>query len=67
MKNQARFKLDLNETEIGGKKTKHEKDIMKNINTFLIYEKKLLIFLEIITFCYFKLSTKQNIEKALRY
>ena len=57
LKNQARFKSDLNEIKIGDKKSPNQKNTIKNVN-FLIYEKKLLIFSEIILFYYLKLNTK---------
>ena len=34
---------------------------------FLIYEKKLLNFLEITLFCYLKLNTNQKMEKVSKY
>ena len=34
LKNQAKSKLDLSETNTGGKKSPHEKDIIKNITNF---------------------------------
>ena len=45
-KNQARFKSDLNEIKIGGKLI-NKKNTIKNFLNVLIYERKLLIFLEL--------------------
>ena len=49
-KDQARFKSNLSEIKIGGKKSPNQKNTIKNITNFLIYKKKLLIFLEIFFF-----------------
>ena len=51
LKNQGRFKSELSEIKIGGKKSPNQKNAIKNI---------------IIIFCYLKLSTKQNMEKDLK-
>ena len=45
-KNQGRFKSDSSEIKIGGKLI-NKKNTIKNFSNVLIYEKKLLIFLEL--------------------
>ena len=60
LKNQARFKLVLCKVKTG-----HENSPL--LPPFLSYEKQLLIFLENILFCYLKLTTKNNMERNLKY
>ena len=44
LKNQARFKLDLSEIKTGCKKSSDQKDVIKMLLLFLIYEKKNIDF-----------------------
>ena len=68
LKNEPRLKLDLNEIKTGGKKSPHQKHIIKNITVFFdLREKNIDFFRDCFFFCYLKLSTKQNMEKNLKY
>ena len=67
LKNQARLKSDLSMIKIGGNKSVNHNNTIKNITNFFDLREKIIIFLEIIYFCYLKLSTKQNMEKDLKY
>ena len=67
LKNQAGFKSDLSEIRIGGKKSPNQKNTIINITNFFDLREKIIDFLEIILFCYLKLSTKQNMEKDIKY
>ena len=57
LKNQMNFKSDLSEIRKEANKSENQKNT-KNIDFFLIFEKKLLIF------CYLKLNRKYNGEKT---
>ena len=63
LKNQMNFKSDLSEIRKEANKSENQKNT-KNIDFFLIFEKKLLIFFEIILFRYLKLNRKYNWEKT---
>ena len=67
LKNQARFKRDLREIKTGGKKSPNQKNTVKITTNFFDLQEKNINFLEIIIFCYLKLSVKQNLEKDLNY
>ena len=67
LKNQGRFKSDLSEIKTGGKKPPNQKTQYRILLTLLIYKKKIVDLLETILFCYLNLSTKQNMEKDLKY
>ena len=70
LKDQARFKSDLRRQknpQTGGKKSPNQKNTIKNITIFFHLREKIIGFLEIILFCYLKLSTEQNMEKDLKY
>ena len=53
LKNQVKFKSELSKIRTGINKS-------EDIFFFLIQEKKLLNFLDIILFCFLKLNTKQK-------
>ena len=66
LKNQIDFKSYLGEIKKGNPKSKSEDQIsvIKNVQNSFDLTEKLLIFLEIILFCYLKLNTKQNMKKV---
>ena len=66
LKNQIDFKSYLGEIKKGNPKSKSEDQIsvIKNVQNSFDLTEKLLIFLEIILFCYLKLYTKQNMKKV---
>ena len=53
LKNQVKFKSELSKIRTGSNKS-------EDIFFFLIQEKKLFNFLDIILFCFLKLNTKQK-------
>ena len=69
LQNKTNFKLDLAEIKKGNPnlKSKDQRSVIQNFESFFDLREKLLIFLEIITFCYLKLNTKQNMEKFQKY
>ena len=44
LKNQARFKSDLSEIKIGGKKLPNQKNTIKNITNFFALQEKIIDF-----------------------
>ena len=44
LKNQARFKSDLSEIKIGGKKSPNQKSTIKNISNFFDLREKIIDF-----------------------
>ena len=66
-KSQVKFKVELNEIKTGIHGSEDQKYIIRNVFFFLIYEKNLFVFLDIILFSYLKLNTKQNMDEDLKY
>ena len=73
LKNQASFKSDLSEIKTGSKKSPNQKNTIKNITNFFNLRVKIIdfffffFFFEILLCCCLRLSTKQNMEKDLKY
>ena len=67
LKNQAKFKSDLSEIKIGGKKSSNQKDTIKDATNFFDLREIIIDFLEIILFYCLKLKAKQNMEQDLKY
>ena len=65
LRGKVKLKSDLNEIRLGGNKSIDQKRTTGNIILFFNIRQK--VFLRIILFCYLKLSTKQNMEKDLKY
>ena len=67
LKNQTRFKSDVSEIKLGGKRSPNQKNTIKNISDFFDLREKIIDFFRDYFFCYLKLSTKENTEKDLKY
>ena len=66
LKDQARSKLDLSETNTGGKKSPHEKDIIKNITNFFDLWEKIIDFFRDYSFLLSEAKYKAKYGEGLK-